>query len=217
MPSQLLERRPDIAAAEREVYAANARIGAAHAAYFPTISITANTELSANKIDKLINASSFAWGISPQIYIPIFQAGRIYAQKQVALAAHKETLENYKATVLSAIGEVENAMSSVKNLKEEYIKRSDVTKASIKVYELTRKQYDLGFVDYFSVSDASRLALANERTQISIRGDRFRACVDFIAAIGGGWELPKEDSDDVRNDLKPAIYESNADYESVAK
>ncbi len=217
VPSQLLERRPDIAAAEREVYAANARIGAAHAAYFPTVSITANTELSANKIDKLINASSFAWGISPQIYIPIFQAGRIYAQKQVALAAHKETLENYKATVLSAIGEVENAMSSVKNLKEEYIKRSDVTAASNKVYELTRKQYDLGFVDYFSVSDASRLALANERTQISIRGDRFRACVDFIAAIGGGWELPKEDSDDVRNDLKPAIYESNADFESAAK
>lgn len=213
VPSQLLERRPDIAAAEREVYAANARIGAAQAAFFPTVSISANTELSANKIDKLLDSSSFAWGVSPQIYIPIFQAGRIYAQKQVALAAHKETLENYKAKVLSAIGEVENAMSSINNLRDEYAKRSAVTDASKKVYELTRKQYDLGFVDYFSVSDASRLALANERTQISLRGDRFKACVDFIAAIGGGWELPKDDDDSaLRNDIKPDFYERASDY-----
>ncbi len=214
VPSQLLERRPDIAAAEREVYAANARIGAAQAGFFPTISISANTDLSANKIDKLINSSSFAWGVSPQIYIPIFQAGRIYAQKQVALAAHKETLENYKATVLAAIGEVENAMSSINLLKDEYAKRADVTKASKNVYELTRKQYDLGFVDYFSVSDASRLALTNERAQISLRGDRFRACVDFIAAIGGGWELDEEEMQK-RSGIKPGMYEAGKDFGSV--
>ncbi|MBQ2722170.1 MAG: efflux transporter outer membrane subunit [Opitutales bacterium] len=206
IPSQLLERRPDIAAAERAVYAANARIGAAHAGYFPTVSISANTDLQANKVDKLLNSSSFAWGISPQIYIPIFQAGRIYAQKQVALAKHKETLENYKATVLTAIGEVENAMSQINNLKIEYAKRMDVTKASNKVFELTRKQYDLGFVDYFSVSDASRNALLNEREQINLRGDRFRACVDFITAIGGGWELNKEAVEN--QDIKPSMYES---------
>ncbi|MBQ6534391.1 MAG: efflux transporter outer membrane subunit [Opitutales bacterium] len=206
VPSELLERRPDIAAAERKVYAANARIGAAQAGFFPTVSISANTDLQANKIDKLLNSSSFAWGVSPQIYIPIFQAGRVYAQKQVALAAHKETLENYKAAVLSAIGEVENAMSQINNLRIEYKRRMDVTKASNKVFELTRKQYDLGFVDYFSVSDASRNALLNEREQISLRGDRFRACVDFIAAIGGGWQT---DAESVENgDIKPAMYES---------
>ncbi len=206
VPSELLERRPDIAAAERAVYAANARIGAAQAGFFPTVSISANTDLQANKIDKLLNSSSFAWGVSPQIYIPIFQAGRVYAQKQVALAAHKETLEKYKSTVLTAIGEVENAMSQVNNLRIEYVKRMDVTKASNKVFELTRKQYDLGFVDYFSVSDASRNALLNERTQISLRGDRFRACVDFIAAIGGGWSV---DNEAVENqDIKPAMYDS---------
>ncbi len=206
VPSELLERRPDIAAAERAVYAANARIGAAQAGFFPTVSISANTDLSANKIDKLLNSSSFAWGVSPQIYIPIFQAGRVYAQKQVALAAHKETLENYKATVLLAIGEVENALSQVNNLQVEYARRVDVTKASNKVFELTRKQYDLGFVDYFSVSDASRNALLNEREQISLRGDRFRACVDFIAAIGGGWQLNNEAVEN--QDIKPAMYDS---------
>lgn len=187
IPSQLLERRPDVAQAERKVYAANARIGAAHAAYFPTVSFTANTDLSAEKIEKLINSSSFAWGISPQIYIPIFQAGRIYAQKQVALAAHKETLETYKATVLSAIGEVENALSQINYLDREYQKRTDVVNASLKVQELTQKQYDSGYIDYFSVSDAQRLALANERAQISLRGDRFRAHVNLVAALGGGW------------------------------
>ncbi len=192
IPSELLERRPDIAQAERRVYAANARIGAAHAAYFPTISFSADTSLSAEKIDKLINSSSFAWGISPQIYIPIFQAGRIYAQKQVALAAHKETLENYKNTVLNAIGEVENALAQINYLKREYDKRTDVVNASLKVQDLTQKQYDLGYIDYFSVSDAQRLALSNERAQISLRGDRFKAYVNLISALGGGWSADPE-------------------------
>lgn len=202
VPSQLLERRPDIAAAERAVYAANARIGAAHAGYFPTVSISANTDLSANKIEKLVNSSSFAWGISPQIYIPIFQAGRTYAQKQVALAAHKETLENYKAVVLNAIGEVENALSEINNLRVEYKKRIDVTNASLKVQELTIRQYELGFVDYFSVSDAQRQALIDEREQIALRGSRFRACVNLIAAIGGGWQLNDEEQ---REALEPKL------------
>ena len=209
IPSQLLERRPDIAQAERKVYAANARIGAAHAAYFPTVSFSANTDLSAEKIEKLVNASSFAWGISPQIYIPIFQAGRIYAQKQVALAAHKETLENYKNTVLTAIGEVENALASINYLEREYEKRTNVVNASLKVQDLTQKQYDLGYIDYFSVSDAQRLALANERAQISLRGDRFKAYVNLISALGGGWEA---DTQKQKEQLAPDLldpYELN--------
>lgn len=202
IPSELLERRPDVAQAERKVYAANARIGAAHAAYFPTISFSADTSLSAEKIDKLINSSSFAWGISPQIYIPIFQAGRIYAQKQVALAAHKEAVENYKSIVLSAIGEVENALAQINYLKREYDKRTDVVKASLKVQDLTQTQYDHGYIDYFSVSDAQRLALSNERAQISLRGDRFKAYVNLISALGGGWvaDVQKQD-EELRPDL----------------
>ena len=208
VPSELLERRPDIAAAERKVYAANARIGAAQAGFYPTVSITANTDLAADKLDKLINSSSFAWGISPQIYIPIFQAGRIYAQKQVALAAHKETLENYKATVLNAIGQVENSLSNINNLKSEYERRKEVSAASKKVYELTAKQYELGFVDYFSVSDASRLALISEREQISLYGGRFIACVDLIESLGGGWKLS-----DSKTAEKPSMYEKISERE----
>lgn len=187
VPSQLLERRPDVAQAEREVFAANAQIGVAQAGFFPTVSITANAGMQSNNFEKLLDSASFAWGVSPQVYIPIFQAGRIYAQKQVALAAHKQALERYKATVLTAIGDVENALTSINHLNAEYARRREVTKSSLKVQDLTQKQYDLGAEDYFAVSDAQRLALSNERLQLALLGDKYRACVELIGALGGGW------------------------------
>ncbi len=189
VPSQLLERRPDVAAAERQVYAANAQIGAATAAFFPTVSITGSTELASSDIDQLLNASSFAWGVRPQIYIPIFQAGRLSAQRRVMLALHKQTLEDYRSTVITAIREVEDALTNVNHLAREYERRSAVSDASLKVEKLTRKKYDLGAADYFEVSDAQRLALANERECIRLKGDRFRAYVLLIASIGGGWDV----------------------------
>ncbi len=206
VPSILLERRPDVAEAERKVCAANARIGVAQAGFFPTLSISANTDLVANDAEKVMNASSFAWGVSPQVYIPIFQAGKIYAQKKVALAAHKEALENYKAVVLNAIGEVENSLAEINYLKREYQKRHSVTEASLKVQALTLKQYEQGYVDYFSVSDAQRLALENERTQIQLRGSQFRACVALIASLGGGWKIPTEDD---KPDFSPPTLEKH--------
>ena len=203
VPSQLLERRPDVAAAERRVFAANAEIGVAQAGFFPTVSITGNMGYAASDFEKLVNASSFAWGVSPQVYIPIFQAGRIYAQKQVALAAHKMALENYKATVLSAIGDVEGALTSINYLNVEYVRRCDVTKSSLKVQELTQKQYDLGAEDYFAVSDAQRIALENERLQLSTLGDKYRACVNLIGALGGGWTHSASPSPE---DMKADMY-----------
>ena len=189
IPSELLERRPDIAEAERKVYAANARIGAAQAAFFPTVSITANTDLSANKIDKLLNSSSFAWGISPQIYIPIFEAGRNIAQKRVALAAHQEALENYRSVVLSAIREVEDSMVNISYMADEYKEKAEMVDAAKEVQRMTRIQYEQGYTDYFSVSEAQRLELTSVRELIVLQGERFSACVDLIASLGGGWKL----------------------------
>jgi len=123
------------------------------------------------------------------------------------LAAHKEALEDYKATVLSAIGQVENSLSEINYLKREYEKRRDVTIASLKVQELTQKQYDQGYVDYFSVSDAQRLALENERLQIRLRGDQFRACVALISSLGGGWTLPKEEDKETEKTFVPRALE----------
>lgn len=189
VPSQLLERRPDIAEAERGVYAANARIGAAQAAFFPTVSLTANTDLNTAKFDKILQAHSFAWGVSPQIYLPIFEAGRNIAQKRVALAAHKESLEQYRSVVLTAIKEVEDALASIRLLADEFKERVQVVAASYDVQRMTRIQYDEGYTDYFSVSEAQRQHLTNERALIVLRGDRYKACVDLIQSIGGGWDM----------------------------
>ena len=184
-----MERRPDIAAAEREVFAANAQLGADTAAFFPTVSLTANTDLNTAKFDKILQAHSFAWGVSPQIYLPIFEAGRNIAQKRVALAAHKESLEQYRSVVLTAIKEVEDALASIRLLADEFEERVQVVAASYDVQRMTRIQYDEGYTDYFSVSEAQRQHLTNERALIVLRGDRYKACVDLIQSIGGGWNI----------------------------
>ena len=193
MPSQLLERRPDIAAAEREVYAANAQIGSDTAAFFPTISITGDVGFKANNIESLLEASSLAWGISPQVYIPIFQAGKLYAQKKSDLAAHKAATEKYKSAVLRAIEEVESALSDLGNMEREYENRKKTSTHAAEVQSYTQKQYELGLEDYFAVSDAQRQYLLYKREEIRLLGARYRTCVALVMALGGGWENQPEE------------------------
>lgn len=185
VPSQVLQRRYDIASAERLVYAANERIGAANAAFFPTVTISASADYAAADIDKLFDASSLAWGVGPRIYLPLFQAGKLYAQRKTALYEHKQILESYRATVLRAMKEVEDSLTSIKHLENEYNDRERCMKAAKEVESLTKKQYDLGYVDYFEVSDAQRLSLVNEREVISLKGSRFKALIQLIVASGG--------------------------------
>ena len=187
VPSELLERRPDIAAAEREVFAANAKIGSDTAAFFPTVSITGDVGFGANKIENLLGASALAWGVSPQVYIPVFQAGKIYAQKQTDLAAYRETVERYKSKVLSAIEEVETSLSNISHMRGEYEERVRTTNFAKQVQNFTQREYELGNQDYFAVSDAQRQALLHEREQIKLLGARYRECVALVMSLGGGW------------------------------
>ncbi len=188
VPSQLLERRPDVAAAEREVYAANAQLGADIAAFFPTVSITGDVGFKANKLENLLQSSSLAWGISPQVYIPIFQAGKLYAQKQSDLAAHKAATEKYKSTVLKVIEEIETLLSDISNMENEYENRKKTSSYSLNVQSYTQKQYELGDQDYFAVSDAQRQYLLYKRGEIRLLGARYRSCVSLIMSLGGGWK-----------------------------
>lgn len=205
VPSMLLERRPDIAAAERTVFAANARIGSDTAAFFPTVSITADAGFGANKIQDLMTASSFAWGISPQVYIPIFQAGKLYAQRETDLAAYKETVENYRSAVLKAIEEVETALSNIAHMRREYAERVKTTQFAIEVQNYTQTEYELGNQDYFAVSDAQRQALMHEREKIRLLGARFRECVSLVMALGGGWTHASQPDE---SEISKGIYES---------
>lgn len=187
-PSQLLERRPDIAAAERNVYAANVQLGADTAAFFPTISITGDVGFKANRIENLLEAGSLAWGISPQLYIPIFQAGKLCAQKDADIAAHKEATEKYKSTVLGAIEEVETLLSDISHMNREYENRRQTSAHSADVQMYTQKQYELGDQDYFAVSDAQRQYLTYKREEIRLLGARYRSYVSLVMSLGGGWE-----------------------------
>lgn len=192
VPSDLLECRPDIAAAERRVCAANWKIGAAQAAFFPTITITGALGTESSAFSKLIEASTFSWGVSPQIYIPIFQAGRLVAQKRVALAKHKEMLEDYRSTVLRAIRETENALSNSECLKHRFCESSSAAAAAKKVELYASEQYEAGLIDYFAASESHRHALEAELACIRIRGEQFRNCVALIKSLGGNWRNPRE-------------------------
>lgn len=189
--STLLERRPDIAAAERRVCAANYKIGAAQAAFFPTVTVTSAVGVDSTAFSKLMEAGTFSWGVSPQIYIPIFQAGRLLAQKRVALAKHKQVIEEYRGVVLKAVKEVEDSLAVAEFLAERQYQRAAAAEAARRLETLTQQQYEGGVVDYFSASQAHRFALINELECAKIRGERFRNCVDLIKALGGGWTKPK--------------------------
>lgn len=200
LPSELLQRRPDIAEAERRVFAANAKVGAARAAYFPTVGLKANGGYASMDYENLFNSNSFTWGVGPSLYIPLFQGGQLNARSEAALAEYKNTVASYKATVLSAIKEVEDALARINFIGEEFKHQTESANAAFDIAQQTRLQYDEGVIDYFEVTDAQRLSLSTQLAQLRVRGDRFRACVHLISALGGGWyAAPDFEAGDKRN------------------
>lgn len=136
----------------------------------------------------LLEAGSLAWGISLQLYIPIFQAGKLCAQKDADIAAHKEATEKYKSTVLGAIEEVETLLSDISHMNRGYENRRQTSAHSADVQMYTQKQYELGDQDYFAVSDAQRQYLTYKREEIRLLGARYRSYVSLVMSLGGGWE-----------------------------
>lgn len=136
----------------------------------------------------LLEAGSLAWGISPQLYIPIFQAGKLCAQKDADIAAHKEATEKYKSTVLGAIEEVDTLLSDISHMNREYENRRQTSAHSADVQMYTQKQYELGDQDYFAVSDAQRQYLTYKREEIRLLGAKYRSYVSLVMSLGGGWE-----------------------------
>lgn len=185
VPSTLLERRADIAAAERQVCAANYRIGAAQAAFFPTISITSSLGTESTAFSKLLNSSSFAWGVSPQIYVPIFQAGRLCAQKRVALAKHKQSLEDYKSAVLNAVRETEDALAKTSLSKRRHAEVAAMAKAAQNAESMVKSQYEEGVADFFQLCEANRAALSAKLALEDAAAERLRAAVELVRALGG--------------------------------
>lgn len=187
LPSQLLQRRPDIAAAERRVAASNAEIGVAKAAFFPAVTLSAFIGWENASTDPLINAPNLFWSIGPQLFFTLFDAGRRDALEDFADQRHQETIASYKLTVLSAIREVEDLLVDLGN-REQSQPNLDRAADLLKKLEATAlRRYDEGISSYLEVADASlqylqaQLAVNNQRTQMLI------GRVALIKALGGYW------------------------------
>jgi multidrug efflux system outer membrane protein len=192
MPSALLERRPDIAAAERAMAAANARIGVAKAAYFPSLTLTGSAGYEGNTLGKLFEGGSKAWLLGPltgtMVNMPLFDGGKRKADLKHARAAYQEQVAHYRQTVLDALREVEDNLASVRLLQQQAQVQTVAVTASRGASRITQAQYHEGARDYLSVLDADRSTLQAERNLAALYGEQSMATVRLIRALGGGWD-----------------------------
>ncbi len=191
VPSQLLERRPDIASAERQAAAANEQIGIAKAAFFPDLLISATGGLSSGSIVDWFTWPSRYWSVGPQVLETAFDAGRRRAQVQSAIASYDATVANYRQTSLSAFQEVEDNLSTLRILEQESAKQHDATVSAESSLQLSLNRYKGGLVTYLEVITAQSIALTNERTDVDLLRRRMDASVLLIKALGGGWDVSK--------------------------
>jgi NodT family efflux transporter outer membrane factor (OMF) lipoprotein len=188
LPSALLERRPDIAAAERRAASANAQIGVAQAAFFPALSLSAAGGFQNSVIGNLLTLPSRYWSLGPALAQSIFDAGLRSAQKAQAVATYDETVANYRSTVLNGFQDVEDNLTALALLAQEASVQDGAVKSAREAAEIATNQYKAGTVNYLAVVVLQASALNNERTALVILGRRFAASVGLIKAIGGGWD-----------------------------
>lgn len=187
VPSELLERRPDIATAERTLASASAQIGVAKAAFFPAVTLFGSVGFNSASAGSLLDWSNRVWSIGPGISLPIFEGGRNTANYERAQAAYVESFANYRQTVLRAFEDVETALSDVRHLAERDTFALQAVNASRRAANIVRERYRAGQVGYLDVTASERLAIANERLAVQLRGQQLVASVVLVKALGGGW------------------------------
>jgi NodT family efflux transporter outer membrane factor (OMF) lipoprotein len=187
LPSELLERRPDVAAAERRAAAANAQIGVAKAAYFPSLTLSASGGYRSASASDLFTAPSRFWSIGPALAQSIFDAGLRRAQTEQAIAAYEATVAQYRQAVLAGFQEVEDNLAALRILEEEAQVQEEAARAARESVVLTTNQYKAGIVSYVNVVTVQTTQLNNERTAVGILGRRLVAAVNLVKALGGGW------------------------------
>jgi len=188
LPSELLERRPDIAAAERRMASANAQIGVAKAAYYPTISLGAAGGFESGVITTLISGPSALWSVGGSAIAPIFDAGRRKANVDLAKAAYDQTVANYRETVLTGFQQVEDNLAALRILEHEAQVQENAVVAAQKYLELANTRYTGGVTSYLEVTTAQSAALSDELTAVNILGRRMVDAVTLVQALGGGWD-----------------------------
>jgi multidrug efflux system outer membrane protein len=191
LPSSLLERRPDIAAAERAMAAANARIGVAKAAFFPSLTLTGTGGFESATLGDLFKWSSRAFLLGPlagtALNVPIFDGGRRKGNLANARAVYEEDVANYRQQVLTAFREVEDNLSDLRILDAQTKQQDEAVNASQHAADLSRTQYTEGAIDYLDVIEAQRSVLQAKRAAVQLQGVQAAATVNLIRALGGGW------------------------------
>ncbi|HYG13593.1 MAG TPA: TolC family protein, partial [Methylophilaceae bacterium] len=189
--ADLLERRPDIAQAQRQLAAASARIGAAKAAFFPRLVLTGTAGYESNELGDLFKWSSRSWVLGPLIgtalSLPIFDGGRNKANLARANAGYEALVANYRRQVLVGFQDVENNLSALRTLDKQIGFQEQAVSSAQRAAHLADVRYKNGSASYFEVIDAQRTSLAAERAQSRSQGERSLASVGLIRALGGGW------------------------------
>jgi NodT family efflux transporter outer membrane factor (OMF) lipoprotein len=187
IPSTLLERRPDVAAAERQVAAANEQIGIAKAAFYPSLTFSASAGSQTTAIVDLLTWPTRFWSVGPQLAETLFDAGKRRAQVKLTQAAYDATVANYRQTVLTAFQQVEDSLAQLRILSDEAEITDRAVKAAQQSLEISTVQYRGGLANYLQVITSQTTALQNQRTAVDLLTRRMVASVSLIQALGGGW------------------------------
>ena len=187
IPSDLLRQRPDIRAAERNVAAANAEIGVATAAYYPSIGINASTGFDTDTFNNLFEASSLVWSLGASAITPLTNLRFLQAQRRATVAAHEAASADYRQTVLEALREAENALQAAAILERRQTAQDQALAAARKTFDLSVKRFNQGLVSFLDVVDAERTRLDAERAANAIRAERLAVAVALAKAVGGEW------------------------------
>jgi NodT family efflux transporter outer membrane factor (OMF) lipoprotein len=189
LPSALLERRPDVAGAERRVAAANAQIGVARAAYFPVFSLAATAGFESTRPGNWLTAPSNLWSAGPMGLLTLFDAGRHRAQAAQAKAQLDEQVADYRKTVLAAYQEVEDNLAALRQLQQESVSETAAVTATRTALSQAQYRYRAGFVTYIEVTTVENTSLQAQLSNLNIRLRRLTASVLLVKALGGGWQV----------------------------
>lgn len=188
VPTDLLERRPDVAAAERQLASATAQIGATKANFFPSIKLIGTGGFLSGDIDRLFDVHSTNWNFGPSMSMPLFAGGKTKAHMEKVRAQHDEALANYRQAILVSFNEVENALAAIRNLASQSEAQQRARGSARQAASLAHTRYEAGTSPYLDVIEANRTALLSQRACVTLDGQRLIASVSLIKALGGGWD-----------------------------
>ena len=190
VPSRLLQRRPDIAVAERSMAAANEAIGVAIAGYFPDLTLSASAGTSASTLHNLFSLPYRVWSLGPELSGTILDFGATKASVAQARAAYDAQVANYRQTVLTAMQEVEDNLVELNTLDEEIAAQRASAQAALTSAQVTRNQYDAGMIDYLDVATTENSRLGEQQSLLQLQSQQWVSSVALIASLGGGWQSP---------------------------